>query len=71
MHAVTPFHSITIQILIPVSGSSKTGTLRAQSVHEEKWKLKSVVLEFEGRPQKLVIVDNSTDTTVTPQSHDL
>ena len=60
--------TMQVQVLIPVRGSKTTGQVRSiATVRNGKWELDTVVLEFKGRPEKLVIIDNdknaNTNTT--------
>ena len=50
-----------VQVLIPVRGSKTTGQVRSiATVRNGKWELDTVVLEFKGRPEKLVIVESDS-----------
>ena len=45
-------------MLIPVYGSKAAGFLRTTGVHNGgEWEIESVVLEFKGRPQKIVLLE--------------
>ncbi|KAL5489205.1 hypothetical protein EMCRGX_G018272 [Ephydatia muelleri] len=44
-------------LLIPVYGSKAAGFLRTTAIHQDgDWKIESIVLEFKGRPQKVVLL---------------
>lgn len=50
-------------LLIPVYGSKAAGFLRTVGVHHGgEWEIESVILEFKGRPQKLVLLDNGSNS---------
>lgn len=50
---------VCVQVLIPVRGSKATGQVRSiATVRNGKWQLDTVVLEFKGRPEKLIIVES-------------
>ena len=53
-------YSIMVQVLIPVSGRRSTGHLRSTTLFRDgHWHLTHLVLEFRGRTEKLVILDDS------------
>lgn len=57
VHTEYPFFYL-LQVLIPVHGSHTAGHLRSTSTHQYgKWYLQRVQLEFKGRPEVVVIID--------------
>ena len=50
---------IYVQVLIPVSGKRSAGQLRSTAIFRDgQWHLTHLVLEFNGRTEKLIIIDN-------------
>ena len=53
-------YSIVVQVLIPVSGRRSAGHLRSTDLFRDgHWHLTHLVLEFRGRTEKLIILDDS------------
>ncbi|XP_011410577.1 PREDICTED: uncharacterized protein LOC105316950 [Amphimedon queenslandica] len=50
------------EVAIPVSGSKHAGHIHSFADHHDgKWRLQKVIFEFKGRPDKMVILDTSSN----------